>query len=302
MIKLTGAGTGESRLVQRLRAVADVLLDAPSFDDNHGDDAEPLLDALIRDVQVNPGLDRIWLLCVGVFGVYPTGDDVTATARTLELSSPSEARSWLLDRAAITHEALTALRHRIEIEKAREQRGARETIANRYLWKSTSFVRGRAAVVQVARRAPWIIGPVRAARARVVAARDRGAGMRLALRDRFIWRLGPPGPAGITTELPGWQGGELRVLTGGVLVDVDHSARFDLHTGIQLVVRCTVPIWARHHLLHPVAWTDDRTGWRDLERGGAAPGVPPRRSPRCGRPRAGRAGADRPLARGGRAG
>ncbi len=34
------------------------------------------------------------------------------------------------------------------------------------------------------------------------------------------------------TELPG-QAAELRVVSGGVLVDVDHSARHDLHTGIQ---------------------------------------------------------------------
>lgn len=39
----------------------------------------------------------------------------------------------------------------------------------------------------------------------------------------------------------------MAVVTGGVVLDVTHSAEHDLHTGIQRVVRSTVPLWARHH-------------------------------------------------------
>ena len=175
MINVTGPRPGESALTQRVRAVAGVLLERPAIAQDDGDDRERVMDLLIRAVQENPGLDRIWLLCFAVLGVYPTSDDVTDTARMLQLSSPSEAKSWLRDRAVDTNEKLTALRRRIEIEKAREQRGARETIANRYFWRSRYRARARAAVVHQARRVSWIIGPARFARARLVAARDRGA-------------------------------------------------------------------------------------------------------------------------------
>lgn len=48
---------------------------------------------------------------------------------------------------------------------------------------------------------------------------------------------------------------EIDVMVGGVLVDVDYSARNDLNTGIQRVVRSTVPVWAREHDVTLVAWT-----------------------------------------------
>jgi glycosyltransferase involved in cell wall biosynthesis len=54
------------------------------------------------------------------------------------------------------------------------------------------------------------------------------------------------------------------VVTDQVVVDVDHSARHDLHTGIQQVVRRTLPIWERDHPILPVAWTNDRAAWRTL--------------------------------------
>jgi glycosyltransferase involved in cell wall biosynthesis len=56
----------------------------------------------------------------------------------------------------------------------------------------------------------------------------------------------------------------LLVVTDRVVVDVDHSARYDLHTGIQQVVRRTLPLWERDHPIVPVAWTDDRAIWRTL--------------------------------------
>ena len=57
---------------------------------------------------------------------------------------------------------------------------------------------------------------------------------------------------------------EMRVVSECVVVDVDHSACQDLHTGIQQVVRRTVPIWSRDYDLLPVAWSQEKTGWRTL--------------------------------------
>jgi glycosyltransferase involved in cell wall biosynthesis len=57
---------------------------------------------------------------------------------------------------------------------------------------------------------------------------------------------------------------EIEVVSDQVLLDVDHSAVSDLHTGIQQVVRSTVPIWARNHPILPVAWTRPAVMWRTL--------------------------------------
>jgi glycosyltransferase involved in cell wall biosynthesis len=48
---------------------------------------------------------------------------------------------------------------------------------------------------------------------------------------------------------------EIDVLVGQVVVDVDFCARNNLHTGIQRVVRETLPRWARDHDVVLVAWT-----------------------------------------------
>jgi glycosyltransferase involved in cell wall biosynthesis len=55
------------------------------------------------------------------------------------------------------------------------------------------------------------------------------------------------------------------VVTHGVLVDVDFTARHDLHTGIQRVVRQTVPLWEAEHDILPVAWTSARGALRRLD-------------------------------------
>ena len=76
---------------------------------------------------------------------------------------------------------------------------------------------------------------------------------------------------------------ELRVVSDRVVVDVDHSARFDLHTGIQQVVRQTLPLWERDHPVVAVAWTASSSGLRPLcgperqrvSRGPAGPGQSP---------------------------
>lgn len=56
----------------------------------------------------------------------------------------------------------------------------------------------------------------------------------------------------------------MTVVTGGVLVDVDHSARNDTHTGIHRVVRETVPRWHARHGALPVAWTDQYSAFHPL--------------------------------------
>ena len=66
-------------------------------------------------------------------------------------------------------------------------------------------------------------------------------------------RYGADGGVG---RVGGW-----RVVAGGVVVDVDHSARHGLHTGIQQVVRRTLPLWERDHPVLAAAWT---TGWSGL--------------------------------------
>jgi glycosyltransferase involved in cell wall biosynthesis len=58
---------------------------------------------------------------------------------------------------------------------------------------------------------------------------------------------------------------EVTVVTEGVLVDVDFTARHDLHTGIQRVVRQTVPLWDADHDIVPVAWTSTRGALRRLD-------------------------------------
>ncbi|MCZ2823784.1 MULTISPECIES: glycosyltransferase family 4 protein [unclassified Modestobacter] len=58
------------------------------------------------------------------------------------------------------------------------------------------------------------------------------------------------------------------VVAGGVLVDVDFSARHDTHTGIHRVVRETLPRWADtsrdRMVVRPVAWTDEYSTFRTL--------------------------------------
>ena len=68
--------------------------------------------------------------------------------------------------------------------------------------------------------------------------------------------------------LPAAQAGrldrELLIVTGGVVVDVDFSARNDHTSGIQRVVRNTVPEWTGRHALTLVAWGEDGRSWREV--------------------------------------
>ena len=63
----------------------------------------------------------------------------------------------------------------------------------------------------------------------------------------------------------GAMGSEMDVLTDAVVVDVDFTARHELHTGIQRVVRETLPRWRRDHEITSVAWTDEGGALRLLE-------------------------------------
>jgi len=58
---------------------------------------------------------------------------------------------------------------------------------------------------------------------------------------------------------------QVTVAVGRVVVDVDFTARHDLHTGIQRVVRQTVPLWHTDHDILPVAWTHARGAMRPLD-------------------------------------
>lgn len=57
---------------------------------------------------------------------------------------------------------------------------------------------------------------------------------------------------------------ELQIVNHGVVVDVDHTARHDLHTGIQQVVRQVLPRWVRHHEVTPVVWSEPAQAMRTL--------------------------------------
>jgi glycosyltransferase involved in cell wall biosynthesis len=68
----------------------------------------------------------------------------------------------------------------------------------------------------------------------------------------------------VTARATGSPDLEMDIVTSAVIVDVDFSARHELHTGIQRVVRETVPRWHRRHELTLVAWTDAGGAMRHL--------------------------------------
>jgi glycosyltransferase involved in cell wall biosynthesis len=63
-------------------------------------------------------------------------------------------------------------------------------------------------------------------------------------------------------------GRRLELVRDGILVDVHHTAQQDLHTGIQQVIRQTMPFWnKRDNALVFAAWTPDMTVLRELDAG-----------------------------------
>lgn len=65
-----------------------------------------------------------------------------------------------------------------------------------------------------------------------------------------------------------YEGGHMRasmeVVEHQVVVDVDHSAKYDLHTGIQRVARSLLPLWDRDHEVVPAAWNRANRALRRL--------------------------------------
>jgi glycosyltransferase involved in cell wall biosynthesis len=57
---------------------------------------------------------------------------------------------------------------------------------------------------------------------------------------------------------------ELQIVRDAVIVEVDFSARFNLHTGIQRVTRAVLPRWDRDHDVIPVAWAPGYGAFRTL--------------------------------------
>lgn len=57
---------------------------------------------------------------------------------------------------------------------------------------------------------------------------------------------------------------EIDVVVGAAVVDVDHTAKHDLHTGIQRVTRSFLPVWSASHPIVLAAWSDNHTCLRTL--------------------------------------
>jgi glycosyltransferase involved in cell wall biosynthesis len=62
----------------------------------------------------------------------------------------------------------------------------------------------------------------------------------------------------------GATGSGMDVVTGAVVVDVDHTAKHDLHTGIQRVTRSLMPLWSDQRAVVPAAWTEQNGALRSL--------------------------------------
>jgi glycosyltransferase involved in cell wall biosynthesis len=63
----------------------------------------------------------------------------------------------------------------------------------------------------------------------------------------------------------GWPDCDLEIVEDVVVVEVDFSAQHDLHTGIQRVVRSTLPHWDAEHDILATAWTPTHSALRTLE-------------------------------------
>lgn len=78
----------------------------------------------------------------------------------------------------------------------------------------------------------------------------------------------PVGAAVAVLDAGSAAGGDLdaviEVVTGAVLVDVDLTAKYEVHTGIQQVVRSLLPLWVDQRGVVPVVWTGATGGLRRL--------------------------------------
>jgi glycosyltransferase involved in cell wall biosynthesis len=260
-----------ANLAGRLRAVGEILLGTPPPPAEHDSsrDAAILLDLLVRAVQTDCSLDRVWLLCTAVFGAYPTAADVRASARFFQLAPAAEAGEWLVNRSLDTNTTLVRERQRVLEEELRGRIAARgAAFSLRYPQASRLVMRTRGGLKQIASQVPPLRRAALFSLRYLVVGRGHVVAARLSLRRRISRVLRPTedteGDRPIDHDVLGWDVGELRVVTDRVVVDVDHSARHGLHTGIQQVVRRTLPIWERDHALLSVAWTASRSGLRTL--------------------------------------
>ncbi len=98
---MTSSTDSLGALRQRLRAVAEVLLDeVPEPRDDVARDAADLLSALVAIARESLRADHAWILHTAVSGHLPLADDVEDLLRHLELStSATDAEIWLLRRA-----------------------------------------------------------------------------------------------------------------------------------------------------------------------------------------------------------
>lgn len=83
----------------------------------------------------------------------------------------------------------------------------------------------------------------------------------MAVDDVTIWLLDRCLGSAIEFGVPDC---EVRLVHGAVVVDVTHSAQSVLHTGIQQVVRNTVPRWDAVHDIVPAAWGEESGALREL--------------------------------------
>jgi len=168
---LPAADVVAGALAQRLRAAASLLLPEapPPARPDPAEDAGVLLPLLVAAARASADPADLWLVWTALAAAHPTGDELLAARRALQLTDDDGAVAWLLEAG---YEAML--------------------------------------------------------------------------------NAGTPSA-------------EMDVVTGAVVVDVDFCATSDHHTGIQRVVRETVPRWARDHDVELVAWTHSHGGMRRLD-------------------------------------
>lgn len=96
----TSVVAGLPALLQRLRAVAPVLLDDENAlpEQDAGQEAGERLRRMVAELSQDLDQQRVWLLLVAVTATYPLAEEVRATYRQLQLSSVDESCVWLLQR------------------------------------------------------------------------------------------------------------------------------------------------------------------------------------------------------------
>lgn len=162
-----------------------------------------------------------------------SGQAVTLSAR-LAAVSPAERRT-LLTRMGLAVSTLTrgpAPQDRTELLSRFERLLAPADASP--VWLALSVLEGRLATTSEVRRT-------------VRAIRLDGVGAAFGTRMTDV----------ATTWLPGHPRPEVRVLSNAVLVDLNHTARAGLATGIQRVARETVKRWSASHDVRLVGWDRD---------------------------------------------